>query len=132
MVTVDDVMDVAEQEVTEDMQKMGGVEALDAPYLNVGFFTMVRKRALWLSALFFGEMLTATAMGYFEGEIQGGRAGLVHSPYHQQRRQQRLAGLSLIIRSLAVRELTLRDWWRVFIVNWVPDWRWDACSAASH
>src|SRR5439155_4515402 len=69
IITVDDILDVAEQEATEDMQKLGGMEALDAPYLNVDVFSMIRKRAGWLSALFLGEMLTATAMTYFEGEI---------------------------------------------------------------
>src|SRR4029077_10378027 len=69
IITVDDVLDVAEQEATEDIQKIGGMEALDAPYLDVGYFKMVWKRGGWLSVLFLGEMLTATAMGHFEDEI---------------------------------------------------------------
>src|SRR5439155_442483 len=69
VVTVDDVLDVAEQEATEDIQKMGGMEALDAPYLEIGLLSMIRKRAGWLAILFVGEMLTATAMGYFQDEI---------------------------------------------------------------
>src|SRR5437867_2945698 len=72
IVTSDDVLDVAEAEATEDIQKMGGMEALDMPYMRTPFFEMVRKRGGWLSALFLGEMVTATAMGYFENEI--GRA----------------------------------------------------------
>ena len=67
--TVDDVLDMAEQEATEDIQKLGGMEALDAPYLKIGLLSMIRKRAGWLAVLFVGEMLTATAMGYFEDEI---------------------------------------------------------------
>ena len=69
IITADDVLDVAEAEATEDIQKIGGIEALDAPYLEVGFWRDVWKRGGWLSALFLGEMLTATAMGYFEEEI---------------------------------------------------------------
>ena len=65
IITADDVLDLAEREATEDMQKAGGMEALDAPYLDVSFTRMVRKRGGWLSVLFVGEMLTATAMGYF-------------------------------------------------------------------
>src|SRR4029077_18498199 len=65
VVTVDDVLDVAEKEATEDIQKMGGMEALDAPYLSIGLSSMIKKRAGWLAILFVGEMLTATAMGYF-------------------------------------------------------------------
>src|SRR2546425_8776827 len=68
VVTVDDVLDVAEQEATEDIQKMGGMEALDAPYLKIAMSSMVKKRAGWLSILFISEMFTATAMGYFENE----------------------------------------------------------------
>jgi len=114
IVTVDDVLDVAEQEETEDVQKMAAVEALDAPYMETPFWTMVRKRAGWLLALFLGELLTATAMGYFEKEIaaavvlalfvpliisSGGNAGS--------------QGSSLIIRALAVGEVSLGDWWRI-------------------
>src|SRR5437667_5903632 len=69
IVTIDDIVDVGEEEATEDIQKLGGMEALDAPYLQIAFPRMVRKRAGWLAALFLGEMLTATAMAYFEDEI---------------------------------------------------------------
>ncbi len=115
IITIDDVLDVAEARNTEDIQRMGGSEALDAPYPSVGIWTMVRKRGGWLSALFLGEMLTATAMGHFEAEIaravvlalfvpliisSGGNSGSQAS--------------SLIIRALALRELRLRDWFRVF------------------
>jgi len=70
IVTVDDVLDVAEEEATEDIHKLGGVEQLDEPYLDISFFRLVRKRAVWLVVLFIGEMLTATAMGFFENEIE--------------------------------------------------------------
>jgi magnesium transporter len=69
VVTVDDIVDVVQEEATEDIQKIGGMEALDAPYLEVGFRHMVRKRGGWLAALFIGEMLTATAMAHFEEQI---------------------------------------------------------------
>ena len=69
IVTADDVLDVAQSEATEDIQKLGGSEALDAPYPQVGMWAMIRKRGVWLSALFLGEMLTATAMSFFEKEI---------------------------------------------------------------
>lgn len=115
IVTFDDVADVAEEEVTEDIQKMGAVEALDEPYISISAGRLVRKRATWLSALFLGEMLTASAMSHFEEEIQkavvlalfvpliissGGNSGSQAS--------------TLIIRALALGEVSLRDWWRVF------------------
>src|SRR5690606_20620945 len=70
IVTVDDVIDALVEETTEDIQKFGGMEALEQPYLDVGFFQMLRKRGGWLSALFLGEMLTATAMGFFQDNIE--------------------------------------------------------------
>jgi magnesium transporter len=116
IVTIDDVLHVAEQETTEDMHKMGGMEALDGPYLHAPLFRLARKRATWLVALFLGEMMTATAMGYFEGEIaravvlalfvpliisSGGNSGSQAS--------------TLVIRAMAIGEIRLRDWWRVFL-----------------
>jgi magnesium transporter len=114
IVTVDDVLDVVETDATEDIQRIGGMEALDEPYMEIGFSRMIRKRAGWLTALFLGEMLTATAMGFFENELNkalvltfflpliissGGNSGSQAS--------------TLVIRALALGELTLRDWWRV-------------------
>ena len=113
-ITFDDVVDVVEAEMTEDILKFGGMEALDAPYLKVAFGRMVRKRAGWLAALFLGEMLTATAMAFFQEEIakavilalfvpliisSGGNSGSQAS--------------TLVIRAMALGEVTLRDWWRV-------------------
>ena len=114
VVTADDVVAVVEEEATEDIQKLGGSAALDAPYLKTAFTRMVRKRAGWLSALFLGEMLTATAMAFFEEEIaravvlamfvpliisSGGNSGSQAS--------------TLVIRAMALGEVRLRDWWRV-------------------
>src|SRR2546429_6168465 len=74
IVTVCDIVEVVSEEATEDIQKLGGSESLGEPYLNIALARMIRKRAGWLAALFLGEMLTATAMGYFEKEIEIGRA----------------------------------------------------------
>jgi magnesium transporter len=115
IITVDDVLDVAEQEATEDILKMGAVEMLDAPYLNVGVFQMVRKRAGWLAALFLGEMLTATAMSYFQGEIAHAVVLALFVPLIiSSGGNSGSQAASLVIRSLALRELRLRDWHRVF------------------
>jgi magnesium transporter len=114
IVTVDDIVHVVQEEATEDIHKIGGMEALEGPYLQTGFMHMVRKRAGWLSALFLGEMLTATAMGYYEHEIaravvlalfipliisSGGNSGAQAS--------------TLAVRAIALGEVRLRDWWRV-------------------
>src|SRR5262249_33635949 len=114
IVTVDDVLDVAEQAATEDIQRVGGSEALDQPYMEIAFTRMIQKRAGWLTALFLGEMLTATAMGFFEHEIEravvlalfvpliissGGNSGSQAS--------------TLVIRAIALGEVALTDWWRV-------------------
>src|SRR4029453_8649341 len=113
-VTVYDVLDVAEAEATEDIQKIGGVEALDEPFLQIPLARLIRKRANWLVILFFGELLTATAMGFFEKEIEravvlalfvpliissGGNSGSQAS--------------TLVIRAMALEEIRLSDWWRV-------------------
>ncbi|HWL15900.1 MAG TPA: magnesium transporter [Opitutus sp.] len=114
IVTVDDMLDVAAEEATEDIQKLGGSEALDEPYTRIALSRMIRKRASWLVVLFIGEMLTATAMAFFEDEIaravvlalfvplvisSGGNAGS--------------QAATLVIRALALGEFHLRDWWRV-------------------
>ena len=114
IVTVDDVIDAIVAEQTEDVQKFGGVEALDAPYSEIGFWAMIRKRAGWLTALFLGEMLTATAMGHFEHEIERAVVLALFVPLIIS--SGGISGsqaTSLIIRALALRELSARDWWRV-------------------
>ena len=114
IITVDDVLDIAEQRATEDIQKMGGSEALGASYVDVGFTTMLRKRGGWLAALFLGEMLTATAMGFFEAEIARAVVLAMFVPLIiSSGGNSGSQATSLIIRALALQELRLRDWWRV-------------------
>jgi magnesium transporter len=114
IITADDMFDVAAREATEDIQKIGGMEALDAPYLDVGYAQMVWKRGGWLSALFLGEMLTATAMTYFEGEIEKAVVLAMFVPLIiSSGGNSGSQAATLIVRSLALTELRLRDWWRV-------------------
>jgi magnesium transporter len=114
IITIDDVLDVAEAEATEDIQKLGGMQALEAPYMDSPFFDMIKKRAGWLMVLFFGEMFTATAMAYFEGEIKRAVVLTLFIPLIiSSGGNSGSQATSLIIRSLAVRELELSDWMRV-------------------
>ncbi len=114
VVTVDDVLDIAEREATEDIQKLGGVEALDAPYLKISLFSMVRKRAGWLSILFISEMFTATAMGYFEEEIAKAAVLALFLPLIlSSGGNSGSQATSLIIRAMAVGDVALKDWWKV-------------------
>lgn len=114
IVTIDDIVDVVREEATEDIQRMAGVESLERPYPQTSYLQMMRKRAGWLTALFFSEMLTATALGHYEDEIQravvlslfltliasaGGNSGSQST--------------ALIVRAIALGELRLRDWWMV-------------------
>jgi magnesium transporter len=114
IVTVDDIVDVVREEATEDIQKIGGTQALDAPYLQVGLLEMVRKRGVWLTVIFVGQLLTTTAMALFENQLaravvlalfiplvisSGGNSGSQAS--------------TLVIRAMAMEEVRLRDWWRV-------------------
>ncbi len=115
IVTVDDVLDIAEEEATEDIHKLAGVEALDEPYPDISFWNMIKKRAGWLSILFLGEMLTATAMGFFEHEI--GKAvvlalfvPLIISSGGNSGSQ----ATTLVIRALSLGEITLKNWLFVF------------------
>jgi magnesium transporter len=114
IVTVDDVIDAIVAEQTEDVQKFGGVEAFDEPYMSVGFLTMVRKRAGWLMALFVGEMLTATALAGFQQEIERAVVLALFIPLIiSSGGNSGGQSTSLIIRAMALREVRLRDWWRV-------------------
>ena len=116
IVTVDDVIDALVAETTEDVQKFGGLEALDEPYMEISIPRMLRKRAGWLAALFIGEMLTATAMGYFEHEIERAVVLALFVPLIiSSGGNSGSQATSLIIRAMALRELRLRDWWRVAI-----------------
>ena len=114
IVTVDDVLDVAESEATEDIQKIGGSEALDEPYLAIAFDRMVRKRAGWLVILFLSEMLTATAMSFFEHEIQRAVVLALFIPLIiSSGGNSGSQAATLVIRAMALGEVTLLDWWRV-------------------
>lgn len=114
IVTVDDMLDVAEEEETEDIQKFGGIEALEEPYMDLPLLQVIKKRGVWLIVLFLGEMLTASAMAFFEDELSkaiilatfipliissGGNSGS--------------QAATLIIRALALGEISIKDWWRV-------------------
>jgi magnesium transporter len=114
IVTLDDIVDVVEEEATEDIQKMGGTEALGAPYLQIGFGEMVKKRAGWLAALFLGEMLTATAMARFEDEIARAVVLALFVPLIiSSGGNSGSQATTLVIRAMALGEVRLRDWWRV-------------------
>jgi magnesium transporter len=114
IITVDDAVQVAEEEATEDIQKLGGTEVLGAPYMKIAFLGMVKKRAGWLSALFLGEMLTATAMGYFESEISKAVVLALFVPLIiSSGGNSGSQATTLVIRAMALGEVRLRDWWRV-------------------
>jgi len=114
VVTVDDIVDVLQEEATEDIQKIGGTEALDAPYLQVGVPGMVRKRVGWLAGLFVSEMLTTTAMSRFETEIERAVVLAVFIPLIiSSGGNSGSQASTLVIRALALGELKLVDWWRV-------------------
>ncbi len=114
IVTVDDVIDALVREQTEDVQKFGGMEALDEPYMDITFGRMIRKRAGWLMALFVSEMLTATAMQRFEGEIEKAAVLAMFIPLVMSSGgNSGSQATSLVIRALALRELKLSDWWRI-------------------
>ena len=114
IVTVDDVVDVVREEATEDMQKVGGVEALDAPYLEIEMPRMIRKRVGWLCVLFLGEMLTASAMGFFEKEIARAVVLALFIPLIiSSGGNSGSQATTLVIRAMALGEVRLRDWWRV-------------------
>jgi magnesium transporter len=114
IVTIDDILDVEEEETTEDIQKIGGMQALEEPYITASVGQMVKKRAGWLMILFMGELLTTAALGYFEHELakatilvsfvplimaSGGNSGSQAS--------------TLVIRAISLGEVSLRDWWRI-------------------
>ncbi|HEX4684078.1 MAG TPA: magnesium transporter, partial [Gemmatimonadaceae bacterium] len=116
IVTVDDVIDAIVHEQTEDVQKFGGVEALDAPYMEVSLPSMIRKRAPWLCALFLSEMLTATAMQHFQPEIERFAILAMFIPLVMSSGgNSGSQATSLIIRALALGEVKLRDWWRIAV-----------------
>jgi magnesium transporter len=114
IVTVDDIIDAIVEENTEDVQKFGGMEALDAPYMDIGFFEMIQKRAGWLCVLFLSEMLTASAMQHFQDELQKAIVLTLFIPLIMSSGgNSGSQATSLLIRAIALREMRLRDWWRV-------------------
>jgi magnesium transporter len=114
IVTVDDIVDVVQEEATEDIHKLGGMEALGAPYFSVRFVEMVKKRGGWLAALFLGEMLTATAMAHFEGEIAKAVVLALFVPLIiSSGGNSGSQATTLVIRAMALGEVRLRDWFRV-------------------
>ena len=114
IVTIDDMLDIAEEEATEDIQKFGGMEALEEPYMRIPLMTMVWKRAPWLVVLLIGEMLTATAMAFYEHEIAKAVVLAVFLPMIiSSGGNSGSQASTLIIRAMALGEVTLRDWWRV-------------------
>ena len=114
IVTFDDMMDVIEEEDTEDIQKFGGTEALEEPYLKVSLREMVSKRAGWLIILFLGEMLTASAMGYFNNELNKAVVLALFVPLIiSSGGNSGSQAATLIIRAMALGEVTLSNWWRV-------------------
>lgn len=114
IVTIDDVLDVAEEQATREMQKVGGLEALDEPYTTISLPRMIKKRATWLIILFLSEMLTATAMGHFEDEIEKAVVLAIFLPLIiSSGGNSGSQATTLIIRAMAVGEVKLRDWWKV-------------------
>ncbi|MGA9526313.1 MAG: magnesium transporter [Myxococcaceae bacterium] len=114
IITVDDVLDVAEERATEDIQRLGGMEALEAPYFDIGIFDMVRKRAGWLAILFVAQTLTTSVMGYFETELAQAVVLTLFIPLIiSSGGNSGSQATSLIVRAMAVREIELRDWMRV-------------------
>ncbi|HNC65254.1 MAG TPA: magnesium transporter, partial [Chitinophagales bacterium] len=114
IITFDDIMDADEEENTEDMQKFGGMDALELPYVDTPLFEMIKKRAGWLVLLFIGEMLTASAMAFFEDEIAKAVVLALFVPLIiSSGGNSGSQAATLIIRSLAISEITLKDWWFV-------------------
>ena len=114
VVSIDDVLDVVREEATEDIQKLGGLEALDTPYFQTAFPAMMRKRGGWLSLLFVGEMFTATAMGFFEAEIEKAVILAVFVPLIiSSGGNSGSQASTLVIRAMALGEVGVREWWRV-------------------
>jgi magnesium transporter len=114
IVTIDDVLNLVQEESTRHIQKIGGTEALDEPYMQAPFLSLMRKRATWLMVLFLGEMLTTSAMGYFEGELTRAVVLAVFIPLIiSSGGNSGSQASTLVIRALALGEVKLIDWWKV-------------------
>ncbi len=116
IITLDDVLDVVTEDATEDMQKMGGMESLESGYLQVPLFNLIKKRAFWLSILFIGEMFTASAMRIFENELEKAVVLAMFIPLIiSSGGNSGSQATSLIMRALALGDLRLNNWIRVFL-----------------
>ncbi len=114
IITIDDVLWIANEEFSEDIQKIGGTEALDEPYLDISIFKLLKKRASWLTLLFIGEMLTASAMQFFQSEIESATVLALFIPLIMSSGGNSGSQAStLIIQAMALNELTIKDWWKV-------------------
>ena len=114
IVTIDDVLDVAEEEATEDIQKLGGSAALEQPFMQIGFFEMLWKRMGWLILLFFGQLLTLNAMGFYAGRIAEAIVLVLFVPLIiSSGGNSGSQAATLVIRAMALGEVSLGDWWRV-------------------
>ena len=114
IVTVDDIIDQIEEQNTEDIQKFGGVEALDEPYIQTPWFEMIKKRGLWLIVLFFLQLITASVMGFYENEIEKAVVLALFIPLIiSSGGNSGSQAATLIIRAMALQEITLKDWWTV-------------------
>lgn len=114
IVTVDDILDVAEEEATEDIHKIGGMEHLDEPYMEISFGRLVKKRATWLVVLFVGELFTATAMKHYEAELAKALVLMAFVPLIiSSGGNSGSQAATLIIRAMGIGEVRLKDWWRV-------------------
>ena len=114
IVTVDDIIDALIEESTEDVTKFGGMEPLERPYMEIGFVEMIRKRGGWLAILFMGEMLTTSALQYYQSEIAKAIVLTLFIPLIMSSGgNSGSQATSLIIRALALQEMRLGEWWRV-------------------
>jgi magnesium transporter len=114
IVTADDNVDVEQEEATEDMHKIGGMQALDAPYLDIGTGGLVRKRAPWLAALLVGETITASAMGFYEHQLEKAAVLMLFLPLIiSSGGNSGSQASTLVIRSMALGEVALSNWWRI-------------------
>lgn len=113
IVTIDDILWLANEEYTEDMQRIGGTEALDEPYLDVSIPHLVKKRAGWLIVLFFGQLLTATVLEHYESQLASAVLILFMPVILSSGGNSGSQASTLIIQAMALGEVTLADWWRV-------------------
>ncbi|NLT51919.1 MAG: magnesium transporter [Ignavibacteria bacterium] len=114
MVTIDDVFDIAEEEATEDIHRFGGTEAIEEPYLNISLKRMIQKRAIWLSVLFLGELLTASVMAYFEEEISKAVVLALFVPLIiSSGGNSGSQAATLVIRAMALHEISIKNWFFV-------------------